>query len=284
MDEKTDSRRRTFIQGAGAAAAVSAVSLSLPRFGWAEPSLPTEDNGAIRGEIAKRRDESLKRLQTWIRQPSIAAENRGMNEGCQLMMDMLDEAGFSNIRKVPTDGQPGVYATLDVGAPKTLGIYFMYDVQQADPKEWSSPPFDAALVDKPGLGKAVVGRGAVNQKGPEATFLAAIHAIRGAGKKMPVNFVFVAEGEEEIGSPHFPQIVHMPEIQSAFSKSVGVFMPFASQDLDGQVTVFYGAKGVVELELISSGEKWGRGPVRDVHSSNKARLDSPAWHLVEALA
>jgi len=99
-----------------------------------------------------------------------------------------------------------------------------------------------------------------------------------------VNLVFVAEGEEEIGSPHFAQIVHNPEIQSAFSKSVGVFMPFASQDLDGQVTVFYGAKGVVELELISSGEKWGRGPVRDVHSSNKARLDSPAWHLVEALA
>jgi len=284
MDEKTDSRRRTFIQGAGAAAAMSAVSLSLPRWGGPRPSLTAEDTAAIRAEIKKRHDESLKRLQTWIRQPSIAAENRGMNEGCQLMMDMLDEAGFTNIRKVPTDGQPGVYATFDAGAPKTLGIYYMYDVKQADPKEWSSPPFDAALVDKPGLGKVVVGRGAVNQKGPEATFLAAIHALRGAGKKLPVNFVFVAEGEEEIGSPHFPQVVHTPEIQSAFSKSVGVFMPFASQDLDGQVTVFYGAKGVVELELISSGEKWGRGPVRDVHSSNKARLDSPAWHLVEALA
>jgi acetylornithine deacetylase/succinyl-diaminopimelate desuccinylase-like protein len=50
------------------------------------------------------------------------------------------------------------------------------------------------------------------------------------------------------------------------------------------VTVFYGAKGVVELELVSSGEQWGRGPRKDVHSSNKARLDSPAWHLVEALA
>src|SRR5437773_9948953 len=45
-----------------------------------------------------------------------------------------------------------------------------------------------------------------------------------------------------------------------------------------------GAKGVVELELVSSGERWGRGPRKDVHSSNKARLDSPAWHLVMALA
>ena len=284
MDEKTNRQRRTFLEGAGAAATLGAVAVSLPRWGFSRWPLPSEDLSRIRAEIAKRHDESLKRLQTWIRQPSIAAENRGMNEGSELMMDMLKEAGFSNVTKVPTDGQPGVYATLDAGAPKTLGIYYMYDVKQADPKEWSSPPFDAALVDKPGLGKVVMGRGAVNQKGPEATFLAAIQAIRGAGRKLPVNFVFVAEGEEEIGSPHFPQIVHKPEIQSAFAKSVGVFMPFASEDLDGQVTVFYGAKGVVELELVSSGEKWGRGPRKDVHSSNKARLDSPAWHLVEALA
>ncbi len=49
------------------------------------------------------------------------------------------------------------------------------------------------------------------------------------------------------------------------------------------MTITLGAKGVVELELVSSGEKWGRGPKSDVHSSNKARLDSPAWHLVQAL-
>ena len=60
-------------------------------------------------------------------------------------------------------------------------------------------------------------------------------------------------------------------------------MPSAEQELDGQVTMTLGAKGVVECELVSSGEKWGRGPRKDIHSSNKARLDSPAWHLVEAL-
>ncbi len=53
----------------------------------------------------------------------------------------------------------------------------------------------------------MIGRGAANQKGPEAAVLAALHAIRGAGKKMPVNLVMVAEGEEEIGSPHIPQLV-----------------------------------------------------------------------------
>jgi acetylornithine deacetylase/succinyl-diaminopimelate desuccinylase-like protein len=273
-DQPSD--RRTFLQGAAAAAALTA----MPRWAQAHP----DDFSAIRGEIEKRHDEAVKRLQTWIRQPSIAAENRGMNEGCQLMIEMLREAGFSGVKKMPTDGQPGVFATLDAGARKTLGLYFMYDVKQADPAEWSSPPFEAALLDKPGLGKIIMGRGAVNQKGPEATLLAAFHAIRGAGKKMPINLVFVAEGEEEIGSPHFPQVVGNAEVAAALKKCGGVFMPFASQGLDGEVSMFLGAKGVIECELTSSGERWGRGPRKDVHSSNKARLDSPAWHLVEGLA
>jgi acetylornithine deacetylase/succinyl-diaminopimelate desuccinylase-like protein len=273
------SDRRTFLQTtAGAAAA-----LALPH--WTRAAAADgADLGPIVSEIDKRHDESLKRLQTWIHQPSIAAENRGMSEGCELTMQMLREAGFTQVTKVPTDGQPGIFATLDAGAPKTLGLYFMYDVKQVDPSEWSSPPWDAALVDKPGLGKVVIGRGAVNQKGPEATFLAALHAIRGANRKLPVNLVFVAEGEEEIGSPHFHQVVHRPDVLAAVRKCSGIFMPSSSQGLDGEVTITLGAKGVVELELISSGEKWGRGPRKDVHSSNKARLDSPAWHLVEALA
>src|SRR5258706_307695 len=269
--------RRTFLQTAAAGAA----ALALPS--WTRAAAPS-DLDPIFAEITKRHDESLKRLQTWIHQPSIAAENRGMNEGCELTMQMLREAGFAQVAKVPTDGQPGIFATLDAGAPKTLGLYFMYDVKQVDPAEWSSPPWDAALVDKPGLGKVIIGRGAVNQKGPEATFLAALHAIHGAGRKLPVNLVFVAEGEEEIGSPHFHQVVHRPEVLAAVKKCSGIFMPSSSQGLDGEVTITLGAKGVVELELISGGEKWGRGPRKDVHSSNKARLDSPAWHLVEALA
>jgi len=274
--------RRTFLQGA----MVSAAALAVPRWAHAAAgsALPADEMDGIRAEIEKRHEESVQRLQHWIQQPSIAAENRGMNEGCELTMHMLRDAGFDQVTKVPTDGQPGIFATLDTGAPRTVGLYFMYDVKQADPAEWTSPPFDAALVDKPGLGKVLVGRGAVNQKGPEATFLAALHAMRGAGKKMPVNFVFVAEGEEEIGSPHFPQVVRKPEIAAALKKCTSVFMPYAAQGLSGDVTMTLGAKGVVELELVSSGARWGRGPKKDLHSSNKARVDSPAWHLVEALA
>jgi acetylornithine deacetylase/succinyl-diaminopimelate desuccinylase-like protein len=268
--------RRAFLKGAAAGAAV---------LGW--PAFLSAAAGGlddIYAQITKRHDESVKRLQDWIKQPSIAAENRGVNEGCELTMQMLRDAGFGSVTKIPSDGQPGIFATLDAGAPKTLALYFMYDVKQADSAEWSSPPWEARIVDKAGLGKVVMGRGAVNQKGPESAFIAALHAIGGAGRKMPVNLVLVAEGEEEIGSPHFPQIVGRPEIQAALKKSVGVFMPFAAQGPDGDVTVFLGAKGVIEVELTSSGEKWGKGSKQDIHSSNKARVDSPVWHLVQALA
>jgi acetylornithine deacetylase/succinyl-diaminopimelate desuccinylase-like protein len=268
--------RRVFLQDLSGTAA----ALALPSYVWKQQS----DLTPIFREVERRHDETVQRLQEWIKQPSIAAENRGMTEGCDLTIRLFRDAGFQQVTKIASDGQPGIFATLDAGAPRTLGLYFMYDVKQVDPSEWSSPPWDAALVDRPGLGKVVMGRGAVNQKGPEATFLAALHAIRGANRKLPVNLVMVAEGEEEIGSPHFPQIVRRPEVLAALQKTVGIFMPSASQGLDGEVTMTLGAKGVIEVELVSSGEKWGRGPRADIHSSNKARVDSPAWHLVLALS
>jgi acetylornithine deacetylase/succinyl-diaminopimelate desuccinylase-like protein len=270
-----DFTRRDFL----GAAAFGAAAMTLPRF-----SLAADDpHAAIQAEIVKRHAESVARFQDWVRQPSIAAENKSMAEGCQLMMRLAREAGFQKAECVPTDGHPSVFATLDAGAPKTYGVYFMYDVKQGD-GEWSSPPFEARLVDKPGFGKVLMGRGAVNQKGPQSAFLAALHAFQGAGRKLPVNLVLVAEGEEEIGSPHFKQVVTRPDVAAALEKCTGgVFMPSAAQDADGGVTVSLGAKGVIELELVSSGAKWGRGPSKDVHSSNRARLDSPAFHLVQAL-
>src|SRR5215471_20737772 len=248
--------RRTFVQGALAGAA----TLAFPQ------SSHADDLSPIWMQVEKHHDEAVQRLQEWVKQPSIAAENRGVTEGCDLTMRFLRDAGFNDVAKVPTDGQPGIFAKLEAGAPKTLGLYFMYDVKQADPAEWSSPPWTAALVDKPDLGSIVVGRGAVNQKGPESSFIAALHALRAAGRKPSVNLVLVAEGEEEIGSPHFPQIVNRPEVIAVLRPCVGIFMPSAEQDLDGKVTMTLGAKGVVELELVSSGERWGRGPRRDIHS------------------
>jgi len=143
-----------------------------------------EAPASVRAEIAKRHDEGVRRLQEWVRQPAIAAENRGMNEGCETMMRLAREAGFDHVERVETDGHPAVFATLDAGAARTIGLYFMYDVKQVDPSEWSSPPFEATLLDKPGFGKVILGRGAVNQKGPQAAMLAALHAMRGAGVRL----------------------------------------------------------------------------------------------------
>ncbi|MGD9597882.1 MAG: M20/M25/M40 family metallo-hydrolase [Steroidobacteraceae bacterium] len=266
--------RREFVHGALGAGALLAA---------APAALGAQRLDDVYAQIGKGHDAAVVRVQDWIRQITIAAENRGMEEGCRYMMQLARDAGFQHVERVPTRGFPSVFATLDAGAQRTLGVYFMYDVKQVDPAEWSSPPWEARLVDLPGLGKAVMGRGAVNQKGPQASFLSALHAIRAAGRKLPVNLVLIAESEEEIGSPHFPDAVLAPQVRAALEQCVGIFMPEAAQSLDGTVQVSLGAKGVIELELVASGEKWSRGPSRDVHSSNRARLDSPAFHLVQAL-
>ncbi len=268
------SNRRALLAG-GTAAALFAPGLTFAASG---------DLAAIRKAAEAGYDASVKRIQEWIALPSIAAENRDMDKGCDYMMALAKDAGFQHVEKVPTDGHPGVFATLDVGAKRTIGIYFMYDVKQFDPAEWSSPPLEARIVDKPGFGKVIVGRGAVNQKGPEATFLAGLHAIRAAGKKPPVNIVLVCEGEEEIGSPNFRQIVTKPNVLAALKKCEGVVIPAGWQSpSNGGVSVNLGAKGIAELELVASGAKWGRGPKTDIHSSEKARVDSPAWRLIQAL-
>ncbi|MFC5570108.1 M20/M25/M40 family metallo-hydrolase [Lysobacter yangpyeongensis] len=271
---------RVIQRSALAAFAAGAMVLA---FGTGQAHAADADLDAIRSAVTKGHDATVKRLQDWIAHPAIAAEDRGYPDGAEYMAQLARDAGFQQAKVIRTDGKPGVFATLDAGAEKTVGLYFMYDVKQFDPGEWSSPPLEARLVDKPGLGKVIVGRGAVNQKGPETAFLAALHAIRAAGRKPPVNLVLVAEGEEEIGSPHIAQLVRNPEVEAALRRTIGVFMPASMQSLDGVVTVNLGSKGVVELELVASGEKWGRGPSKDIHSSLKAMVDSPAWRLVKAL-
>jgi acetylornithine deacetylase/succinyl-diaminopimelate desuccinylase-like protein len=270
-------------------AAASGATLALPRWTRAAAGNPADrkfggDLSKVQAAIEQQRPEAIKRLQDWIALPSIAAENRNMREGAQMMAELLRDAGFQSAKIMPTDGGPGVFATLDAGAKRTVGMYFMYDVKQFDPKEWSSPPLAAAIVDRPPFGKVLIGRGATNQKGPEATFLAALHALKAAGRKPPVNIVLVAESEEEIASPHFAQVVHQPEVLAALAKCHEVFMPFASQSPQGGVEVALGAKGIIEVELVCSDERWGRGAKDDIHSSYKAELDSAVWRMVKALS
>src|SRR3954470_4900922 len=201
----------------------------------------TPNRGQLQQAVKSAHAANLKRLQDWIALPTIAAEKLNMPQGAEYMRQLLLDAGFQQAKIIPTDGLPGVFATLDSGAPTTLGIYFMYDVKQYVPSEWSSPPLEGRLVDRP-EGKAIIGRGAVNQKGPETAFLAALHAFKASGRKLPVNLVLVAEGEEEIASPHFGQIVRDPEVFAAMRKAVGVFIPGAGQESNGATSIDLGAK------------------------------------------
>ena len=274
----SDPTRREFLQTAAAGAAVLAFGN-----GSVPPFFLQDDRAAVLAQVVTQHDATLAMLREWIALPSIAAENRNYPQGPEHMAKLARDAGFQHVEVVPTAGKGGVFATLDAGAPTWLAIYMMYDVKQYDTTEWSSPPLEGRLVDRPGVGKVLVGRGATNSKGPQAACLAALRAFRAANTKLPVNIVLICEGEEEIGSPNFRQIAFKPEVQAALSKCVGIIIPLGNQDLDGSVQVNLGAKGIVELELVSSGEKWGRGPKLDVHSSLAAQVDSPVWHLVQAL-
>lgn len=270
--------RRSFVQSATAGAAALAFG---PRSGFA---LQARDKDAVLGRIPGQHETTLRMLREWIALPSIAAEGIGYPQGADYMAGLARDAGFQHVEVIPTSGKPGVFATLDAGAATWLGIYFMYDVKQYDPAEWSSPPLEGRLVERPGLGTVIVGRGATNTKGPQMAVLAALHAFKAAGVKPPVNIALVCEGEEEIGSPNFHQIAFKPQVEAALRKCVGIIIPLGTQSADGGVEVNLGAKGIVELELVATGEKWGRGPAKDIHSSLAAMVDSPAWHLVQALA
>jgi len=273
-----EANRRDFLGGALAA---TAAMIATPATAF---STPTSSQEAVLGAVAGQHDDTLKLLREWIALPSIAAEGRNYPAGAEFMARLATESGFTHAEVVSTSGKPGVFATLDAGAPRTIAVYFMYDVKQFDPREWSSPPLEGRLVDKPGFGRCIVGRGATNSKGPQAAFLGALRAFLRSGQKPPVNLVLVAEGEEEIASPHFRDIVLRPDIETALRRSEGVMIPLPGQAPDGSVEVNLGAKGVVELEMVCDGAVWGRGPRQDLHSSYEAQVDSPAWHLVKALS
>jgi acetylornithine deacetylase/succinyl-diaminopimelate desuccinylase-like protein len=220
-------------------------------------------------------------LQRWMRQPSISAQNTGILEMATMLRDDLRDLGFQEAELVPTGGHPGVWGYHDAGAEHTLLVYMMYDVQPVNPEDWDSPPFEADFVENE-LGRAIMARGATNQKGPERAFLNAVESIIAVDGKLPVNLMVAAEGEEELGSPHFPDIVDAYE--ERMRQADGVLFPMSVQEQDGSTTMLLGVKGILYFEMEARGGEWG-GPQRaEIHGSYKAIVDSPTLRLVQALA
>ncbi|WP_197911637.1 M20/M25/M40 family metallo-hydrolase [Kineobactrum salinum] len=239
------------------------------------------DHQAVYAHIDASLDQHLTNIQRWLRQPSISAQNIGIQEMAEMVRSDLEGMGFQETAIVETDGHPGVWGYYDAGAERTLMLYMMYDVQPVDEADWRSPPFEAKLVDHE-LGQVVMARGATNQKGPQRALLNAIESIIAVDGTLPVNLMITAEGEEELGSPHYPQIID--QYEARLKSADGVLFPFNSQTADGAASLNLGVKGILYFEAEAQGGTWG-GPVEaEIHGSYKAIVDSPVWRLVQALS
>ncbi|HLB46816.1 MAG TPA: M20/M25/M40 family metallo-hydrolase [Anaerolineales bacterium] len=224
-------------------------------------------------------DEHLARTQTFLRQPSISAQNIGVRQCADLLRGWLIERG-AYVEYHGSDSHPILFAEWHVGAPKTLLVYGMYDVQPVDDQPWASPPFAAEIREHNQGGPSIIARGACNSKGPLMAFLHTIEALRATGG-LPVNIKWTIEGEEEIGSYELPKFY---EHYRDRLRSDAAFEPFWSQwRQNSQPELTLGTKGDVSLEIICRSGEWG-GPREVVHSSAGPWLKSPAWRLVRALA
>jgi acetylornithine deacetylase/succinyl-diaminopimelate desuccinylase-like protein len=228
-------------------------------------------------------DEHVERLQKWIRQPSISNSGEGIPESAEMVKGFFDELGCQQSKVYETGitewglpGNPVVYAKCDEGAPKTVVIYWQYDTMPVtQPDVWKVPPFDAAIVEQGEFKKVLVARGAANSKGPEMAGYNALMAMRQVRGKLPVNVIFVAEGDEErmdIGLRNFVR-----DHQDLFKGSDAMISEGGG--IPGS------SEGCVYIQLTTSGKSWGRGPVEsDIHGSNKRSVDSPAWRHIQMLA
>ncbi len=238
-------------------------------------------------------DDHVADFQHWIQQPSISNSGEGIPESAEMVKGFFDKLGCQTTRvydvgitEYGSPGNPVVYAKCDEGAPRTLVLYWMYDTMPVtQPDAWVAPPFEGRIVDgatagiDPAYKKVLIGRGAVNSKGPQLAQLEALMSMRATMGKLPVNIIVVAEGDEErmdIGLRKF--VKDHPDL----FQGADAMLRFSGQNAGGTASMSGGSEGCVYVELTTSGKSWGKGPnVSDIHGSWKRSVDSPAWrHIV----
>jgi len=85
-----------------------------------------------------------------------------------------------------------------IAGRRTVLIYGHYDVQPVDPLElWTTPPFEPVIRD----GK-IWARGATDNKGQMLAHVLGVEKTLREQGELPLNLIFLFEGEEEIGSPN----------------------------------------------------------------------------------
>lgn len=233
---------------------------------------------------------AMEEVRRALRIPSFSDTGEGIEAAADYFFTLLERV-CPDAAIVPTAGYPVVLGTVRsarVSAP-TLIVYGLYDVTPTMAPEWTVDPLAAEIVDArdlgllPHLGPVVAGRGANNHKGPVIAAILAIEAMQRAGVELPVNLIFVIEGEEEIGSPSLPGFVE--NHRELLLTADGIWLPCMQQNSAGLMTVRRGFKGCVFAQITCRGGQWG-GPAdgRHIWAGNSAWIDAPMMQLVRALA
>jgi len=217
-------------------------------------------------------EEFTEDLTDVCRQPSVSAQNKGINECVKVLRKIMEKVGVDTKVIQVKGGNPVIFGEVKAeGAKGCLGFYNHYDVQPPEPLElWETPPFEPDIRD----GK-IFARGVSDNKGNIVARLEAVKTVIKVLGDSPVNLKFFIEGEEEIGSPHLPLFVkeNMDTL-----KADGYLWEGDGVDEKERPIITLGAKGILYVELRAKGAK------RDAHSSWAPLLPNPAWRLVWALS
>jgi acetylornithine deacetylase/succinyl-diaminopimelate desuccinylase-like protein len=154
-------------------------------------------------------DRSLDRLFDYLRIKSISTDP-AFKDDCRaaaehLARDLRTLDFTADVRR--TDGHPVVLANSN-GAGRRVLFYGHYDVQPVDPLDlWETPPFEPRIATLPDGRKAIIARGAADDKGQVMTFVEACRAWKAVAGALPVAVTLLVEGEEECGSKNLPPFV-----------------------------------------------------------------------------
>ena len=229
------------------------------------------DLATIDRRLEQRLGSSIAELERLVAQPSVAAQNLGVEACAELVSGMLRARGFA-VEVLPTGGAPVVVAERAGRTGNTLLIYNHYDVQPPEPLEaWISPPFEPALRDG-----QLYGRGVSDDKGHITSRLLAIDALLEQRGELPCRVKFVIEGEEEVGSVHLPEFLKRSRERLAADACL---WEFGSVDHRGVPMQYAGLRGICYVELSVE------TAAIDVHSGVGGSIfPNAAWRLTWALA
>ncbi len=230
-------------------------------------------------EIDSQFDNTVNKLQDFLRQPSISGTGAGINRTAYRVYSKLEGLHFETAI-IPTSSNPIVFGKNYSAGKKapTMLIHTSIDVMATEGEAWwSVPPFAAEIKDHNRFGPSIIARGAYTQKATLMALLETLDIIQNAGEQPPVNLLIVVDSEEESGSPSLPNFVK--ENQKELSKADGVYYPFFATDRRGIARLFLGTKGIVFLRLHCQGPS-----TRDLHSAEVGWIRNPAHILAKTLS